>query len=130
VSDPVPLPAVREVTRGGRRRGRVASVIAGAWGAITGLAPHVLHHVGPLAGAALLAGAAGTVLFGAIGLVAAIPFLLRLWRRFGTWVAPGIAVAVFVVMFTVSTVIVGPRLTADDEAPPVDTEADHLEHHP
>ena len=45
------------------------------WGGLIGLLPHVLHHVGPLAGAAILAGAGGTLLFAAIGFVAAIPFL-------------------------------------------------------
>jgi hypothetical protein len=61
----------------------------------------VLHHIGPLAGAALLAGAAGTALFAAIGFVAAVPFLLRLHRRFQSWRAPAIALAVFAAMFSV-----------------------------
>ena len=39
-----------------------AALVAG-WGAFIGLLPHVLHHVGPPAGAALLAGAGGTALF-------------------------------------------------------------------
>ena len=38
----------------------------GALGTLGGLAPHVLHHVGPLAGTALVAGAGGTALFGAL----------------------------------------------------------------
>jgi hypothetical protein len=130
MSGPASGGRVAEVSPTGRRRGRVVSVIAAVWGAVTGLAPHVLHHVGPLAGAALLAGAAGTVLFGVVGLVAAIPFLLRLRRRFDTWAAPGIAVVVFVVMFTLSTVVIGPRFTADEASPPGVTEAEHLEHHP
>lgn len=130
MSDPVSVAAVAEVAPAGRHGGRMMSVIAATWGAVTGLAPHVLHHVGPLAGAALLAGAAGTVLFGAIGLVAAVPFLLRLRRRFDTWVAPAIAVVMFVVMFTVSTVVIGPRFATDDAPPPGVTESEHLEHHP
>lgn len=41
---------------------------------IAGLAPHVLHHVAPLLGVALVSGAGGTVLFGALGLAASAPF--------------------------------------------------------
>ena len=96
-----------------RRAGRWARVWSGvlaAWGVLTGLAPHVLHHVGPLAGAALLAGAGGALLFGALGLVAAIPFLLRLHRRFATWKAPALALAVFVAMFSLSSFVIGPAL--------------------
>ncbi|HXV33269.1 MAG TPA: hypothetical protein VD769_04600, partial [Gaiellaceae bacterium] len=78
-----------------------AALVAG-WGAFIGLLPHVLHHVGPLAGAALLAGAVGTALFFAIGIVASIPFLLRLHRRFRTWRAPAIALAIFVGLFSLS----------------------------
>ena len=63
---------------------------SGAVAAISGIAPHVLHHVGPLAGAALLAGAGGTVLFGVAGFALSIPMLLRLRRRFGTWAAPAV----------------------------------------
>ncbi len=32
---------------------RVWATLVAAWGIAAGLAPHVLHHVGPLAGAAL-----------------------------------------------------------------------------
>ena len=46
--------------------------------------PHVLHHVGPLAGAALLVGATGKVLFGALGFLLAVPMLRRLRRRTGS----------------------------------------------
>jgi hypothetical protein len=87
-------------------------------GVVTGLAPHLLHHVGLLAGTALLAGIGGTALFGALGLAAMLPTLVRLRRRFGTWWAPGIAVAAFAVMFAVSTAFIGPALrTAVDDAP-------------
>jgi hypothetical protein len=74
------------------RRGwlpRIAAGVSAAVGAVTGAAPHVLHHVGPLAGAALVGGATGTVLFGAIGFVLALPMLYQLRRRFGNWTAPG-----------------------------------------
>src|SRR5512134_2762654 len=89
-------------------------VLVAAWAGFIGLLPHVLHHVGPLAGAALLAGAVGTALFAAIGFVAAIPFLLRLHRRFRSWRAPAIALAVFAVMFSLSSFVVGPAISGDD----------------
>ncbi len=95
------------------RRGlgiRLRVALAGAIGAASGIAPHVLHHVGPIAGAAVVSGLTGTVVFGAIGLLLMVPSLLRLRRRFGTWVAPGIAVLVFAILFTVSTVWVGPAI--------------------
>jgi hypothetical protein len=57
--------------------------------AVLGAAPHVLHHVGPLAGAALLAGATGKLLFGALGFLLAVPMLRRLRRRTGSWRVPG-----------------------------------------
>ena len=104
----------------GGRRGwlaRAGAAFSAAVGVVTGAAPHVLHHVGPLAGAALLAGSAGTVLFGAIGFVAAIPFLLRLRRRFRTWRAPAIALAVFAVMFSLSSFVIGPAIAGSDESP-------------
>lgn len=82
--------------------------------ALVGLAPHVLHHVGLLAGTALAAGATGTILFGVIGLLASIPFLLKLHRRFGTWRAPFIALIIFAVMFSVSSFVVGPAIRGDD----------------
>ena len=113
---------------------RRARLIAGAVGAaVLGVAPHVLHHVGPLAGAALLAGAAGTVLFGVLGLLAAVPMLLRMRRRTGSWRAPGAALALFTALFVVSTTIVGPAIAGDEgDATPV-REAPapaHGEHHP
>lgn len=112
--------------------GRMTEVLAAVWGAIVGLAPHVLHHVGPLAGAALLAGVWGTALFAAIGLVAAVPFLLRLERRFGTWRAPAIALAVFVAMFSLSSFVIGPALsggTDEPVMPGVEAPAGHASHH-
>ena len=104
---------------GGKRSfvARAGSVLLAAWGGITGVAPHVLHHVGPLAGAALLAGAAGRLLFAGIALGASIPLLLRIRRRFGTWVAPGIALAVMAAMFSLSTFVIGPAISGDDSTP-------------
>ena len=46
--------------------GRIWGGVLALWGGFIGLVPHVLHHVGPLAGAALLAGVTGRVLFAAM----------------------------------------------------------------
>jgi apolipoprotein N-acyltransferase len=86
--------------------------------------------VGPLAGAALLAGAAGRALFAAIGFVAAIPFLRRLHRRFGTWRAPAIALALFAVMFSLSSFVIGPAIASDNApARPGIEQGGHDQHH-
>lgn len=106
-----PRPAI------GVRAARTAATLAsGVVAAISGVAPHVLHHVGPLAGTALLAGAGGTLLFGAAGFALSIPMLLRLRRRFGTWAAPAVASAIFTGVYLVSALVVGPALVADPAA--------------
>jgi hypothetical protein len=112
-------------------RARTWSGIVALWGGFTGLLPHVLHHVGPLAGAALLVGAGGQALFAAIGFVAAVPFLLRLHRRFGSWRAPALALAVFAAMFAFSSLVIGPAMSGGDtKTPPgVERPADHASHH-
>ena len=110
--------------------GRIWGAAVAIWGGIVGLLPHVLHHVGPLAGAALLAGATGRVLFAAIGFVAAIPFLRRLHRRFRSWRAPAIALAVFAAMFSLSSFVIGPAISGEDApARPAIEEDGHAEHH-
>lgn len=107
---------------------RVWNVIVAAWAAVTGIAPHVLHHVGPLAGTALVAGAGGQLLFGIVGLVATIPMLRRLHRRFDSWIAPAIALLVFAVVFAFSTFVIGPRISgAAGESPQVEA-TDHDDH--
>ena len=93
---------------------RVWLALSAAWAAFTGLLPHVLHHAGPLAGTALFAGVGGSLLFFAIGLVVAIPFLRRIHRRFGTWRAPAIALALFAIVFSISTFVIAPAITASD----------------
>lgn len=109
---------------------RAWSAVLAVWGGFIGLLPHVLHHVGPLAGAALLAGATGRVLFAAIGFAAAIPFLRRLHRRFGTWRAPAIALAVFAAMFSLSSFVIGPAISGDGSpARPGIEEDGHAQHH-
>jgi len=109
-------------------RGRWAAArdTAGAViGAVLGLVPHVLHHVGLVAGAALVTGAAGNALFFLVGLAFSVPLLLRLYRRFSSWWAPAIAVAVFAGLFTLSAAVIGPAITgesgSDDVPPPADT---------
>jgi peptidoglycan/LPS O-acetylase OafA/YrhL len=96
---------------------RLWGALVAAWGGLIGLLPHILHHVGPLAGAAILAGATGRALFAVIGFVAAIPFLRRLHRRFATWKAPAIALAIFAAMFSLSSFVIGPAISsAGDES--------------
>ena len=103
-------------------RERAAAIISSAVAGILGVLPHVLHHVGPLAGAALLAGTAGTLLFGAIGLVAAVPFLLRVRRRCGNWRVPAALLATFAVMFSISAFVIGPAISGDSSSTPAPTE--------
>lgn len=113
------------------RRGRrtLWTTVTGVLGTASGVAPHVLHHVGPLVGTALVAGAGGTVLFGVLGLAASVPMLLRLRRRFGSWWAPGVAFLIFSAMFLVSSLVVGPLISgAEDRPTTVDSPA-HDSHH-
>jgi len=94
------------------------NALTGALGAVAGLAPHVLHHIGLLAGTALIAGAGGTALFGILGLALSVPMLLRLRRRFASWWAPAIGLAVFAVMFSISAFVIGPAINGGTSAPP------------
>lgn len=115
--------------------GIVGSGVSGLVAAISGVAPHILHHVGPLAGTALLAGTGGVVLFGVGGFALSIPTLLRLRRRFGTWLAPAIASTIFLLVYLFSSLVVGPALTGVSarvpDPPPSSTAppSDHDEHH-
>jgi len=92
---------------GGQRRGAWTGAI-GLWAGFLGVLPHVLHHLLPVVGGALLTGAVGGIVFGIIGFAAMVPFLLTLRRRFGTWTAPLVAAGVFGVVFLISTVFIGP----------------------
>ncbi|MDN4643413.1 hypothetical protein [Arthrobacter sp. PsM3] len=115
-------------------RGRLHALwhtVVGAVGLIMGLLPHVLHHIGLLAGTALVAGSGGTELFGALGLLASIPMLVRLYRRFGSWVAPALGLAVFAAMFSLSAFVIGPAISgtgADVTPGPVPTTEHTAEH--
>ena len=95
---------------------------------VVGLAPHVLHHVGLLAGVALVTGTGGTILFGLVGLAASVPLLVRLHRRFHTWRAPAIALAVFAAMFSLSSFVIGPALS-DNSSGAEKSPGGHEQHH-
>jgi hypothetical protein len=97
-----------------------------------GITPHLLHHIGPLAGTALIASAGGTALFAALGLLASIPLLVRLKRRYHTWWAPTVALAAFIILFALSTFVFGPLISGDANTPsaPEPTSSDHPTHHP
>lgn len=116
--------------------GSRGSVLSGVVAAISGIAPHVLHHVGPLAGTALLAGAGGTILFGVAGFALSIPMLLRLHRRLGTWRAPAVASGVFLVVYLFSSLVLGPAIAGSSAGPSAPAPAftplpsDHDAHHP
>lgn len=120
-------------TRPGRRLGaRLWGGVVAAWAVVTGVAPHVLHHVGPLAGAALLAGFGGQAIFFTIGLLLSVPMLRRLYRRFGTLVAPALAVAAFAAVFAFSSLVIAPRLTSPEKTPAtpgIEQPAGHAGHH-
>jgi hypothetical protein len=102
---------------------------AGAVGVVVGLTPHVLHHIGILAGTALVAGSGGTALFGTLGLLLSIPMLLRLHRRFGNWTAPAIGLAVFTAMFALSTWVIGPAISGNTQPTSPGPGIDHTHHH-
>ena len=130
------LHAAEAVDQAGRARSRprawirsVWHAVTGAIGTIVGLAPHVLHHVGFLAGTAFVAGAGGTALFGAIGLLAATPMLIRLYRRFRTWRAPAIALAVFTAMFSLSAFVIGPAISGGSDGGSPGAPASQLDEH-
>lgn len=100
--------------------GGARSVLGTAWagaratiGALMGLAPHVLHHVGFLAGAAILTGFLGNAVLYVAGLLLSIPLLRRIHRRFGTWKAPTIGVMIFSTLFLFSTLVLGPLFNPD-----------------
>lgn len=132
---PVPGPHGGRVPTGRTVRGRLHALwhtVVGAVGLIMGLLPHVLHHVGLLAGTALVAGSGGTALFAAVGLLASVPMLVRLYRRFGSWIAPALGLLVFAAMFSLSAFLIGPAIsgTAEDVTPGPLPTVDHTGNHP
>jgi hypothetical protein len=96
-----------------------------------GLLPHVLHHIGLLAGTALVAGSGGTALFAALGVLALIPMLVRLYRRFGSWVASALGLLVFAGMFSLSAFVLGPAIsgTGSEVNPGPEPTVDHTGDH-
>ena len=130
----VALPRDPSVPKEPRSRLRIVRDAAGAvLGAIMGVLPHALHHIGLIAGTALVAGAGGTALFFALGLLFSIPMLRRIHRRFGTWVAPAAAIGVFSAMFALSAFVIGPALTGSDQSesvvPTQVPASQHFQHH-
>ena len=131
-------PHSAEVRDGLAPRGKLKAIwesIGAAVGVVMGLIPHVLHHIGLIAGAALVTGAAGNVLFFALGLVFSIPLLRRLYRKFRTPWAPAIAIAIFAALFSLSAFVIGPAITGDSSptkgpGTPVQTPTtSHSQHH-
>lgn len=124
-----PAAAPEPTPRAGRTVRTAWSTVTGLLGGLLGLVPHMLHHISLLAGTALVAGSGGTVLFGVVGLLATVPMLWRLHRRFGTWWAPAIGLVAFAVMFAVSTFVIGPQISGQTATPdaPIEQHDDHVE---
>lgn len=131
VDNAQPAPAPAPASRWKAVRDAVGAVT----GTVLGIAPHVLHHIGLLAGAALITGASGNVLFYAFGLLLSVPMLRRLYRRFQSLWAPAIAIAVFTGLFSVSAFVIGPAISggnANDDPPPsspTDPGPNHTDEH-
>ena len=109
----------------GRIRLAASAVVAG----VLGVLPHVLHHVGPLAGAAILGGLGGSLIFGAAGLLLSVPFLLRVHRRTGGWRLPAVLLATFALVFSISNFVVGPAISGGYEPPAPAEPFGHEAHH-
>lgn len=134
---PTPSDSAREARTAtdrshGLRNGLVSArrTVGAVFGALLGLAPHVLHHIGLIAGAAFVVGAGGNALFFLVGLLFSVPLLRSLHRRFSTWRAPAVAIAVFTGLFSLSAFVVGPALTGSgapdgSPQPPAPTHAGH-----
>lgn len=108
-----------------RIRLAVSALVAG----VLGVLPHVLHHVGPLAGAAILGGVGGALIFGAAGLALSLPFLVRIRRRTGSWRIPVVLLTTFALVFAVSNFVVGPAISGSDDRPTPPDPPAHQAHH-
>lgn len=75
-----------------------------------GVVPHVVHHIGLVAGAALLTGAAGNGFLYVVGLLLSLPLLRRLKTRDGSGVAPVIGGVVFTALSALSAFVIGPAI--------------------
>lgn len=142
-SHPGEVRASDDLSRAHRSEGvaGIRDVTGAVLGAALGLLPHLLHHISLFAGALVISGATGNLLLGALGLLLSLPLLRRLRRRFGTWLAPALAVAGFAALFSFSSFVLGPALSSDSSAPgdppasdlprpgSPSTGVDHEEHH-
>lgn len=115
VDEASPAPADTASARERLRAGWAAT--RAALGSLLGLAPHVLHHVGLVAGTALLAGAWGNLALYLVGMLLSIPMLRRLHRRFGSIAAPAVGAAIFTVMFLLSAFVLGPTINPAPTSP-------------
>lgn len=108
---------VGQASQGTRRRrlGTIRDGVVAFVGAILAVAPHVMHHIGLVVGAAFLTGAGGNALFYVLGLLLSIPMLRRLYRRFSSWRAPAIAIVVFTAVFSLSAFVIGPAISGGGE---------------
>lgn len=117
------------------RLNTVRDSVSAVVGAVLGVLPHLLHHIGLVAGTAFVAGLGGNLLFYVVGLVLSVPMLRRIHQRFRTWVAPATALGVFTALFALSALVVGPALTGESDPPEQSTvptsvpTGDHTEHH-
>lgn len=104
--------------------------VSAVFGTLLGLVPHVLHHAGLIFGAALVTGAGGNLLFGALGLLFSVPLLRRLYTRFSTWKAPAIALVIFALLFSLSAFVIGPTISGRSsvETPSKVQTPDHSSH--
>lgn len=127
--EPVPAPTGADssavyaglAARPSRKPRSVWATIRAGIGAALGILPHVMHHVGLLAGAALLTGVLGNGILYVVGLLMSVPLLRRLRSRFRTMWAPAIGVAVFTVLFSLSAFVVGPAISAAGSQSPAQT---------
>lgn len=114
--DTAPAEVSPPATAGGPKtvRQRISTAwaaVRAAMGGLLGLLPHVLHHVGILAGTALLTGLWGSAVLYVAGLLLSIPMLKRLRRRFHTRLAPLVGVVAFTTVFLVSALVIGPAFS-------------------
>lgn len=93
---------------------RIRVAVSAFVAAVLGVLPHVLHHVGPLAGAALLTGVGSSLIFGLAGLVLSVPFLRKVRRRTRGWRAPVVLLATFAVIFSISSFVIGPAISGEE----------------
>ena len=131
--DPTDL---ESTTRAKRSPRSLWATIRAGTGAALGVLPHVMHHVGLIAGAALLTGAIGNSILYVVGLLLSIPLLKRLRSKFQTSWAPAIGIGVFTALFSLSAFVIGPAISGSGEqapatnpTPAVSTTDGHAAHH-